>query len=59
MKDWNVSRRDLLKTLGVGAACLPLLHVTKAFGQASLPVVRHGSFQDEDLAIELDPDSVF
>jgi hypothetical protein len=30
MKDWNVSRRDLLKTLGVGAACLPLLNVTRA-----------------------------
>jgi hypothetical protein len=35
MKDWNVSRRDLLKTLGVGAACLPLLHVERAFGQTA------------------------
>src|SRR3954470_24766533 len=26
MNKWEVSRRDLLKQLGVGAACLPLLH---------------------------------
>jgi hypothetical protein len=32
MRDWNVSRRDLLKALGVGAACLPLAHVNRAFG---------------------------
>jgi hypothetical protein len=41
MKDWNVSRRDLLKSLGVGAACLPLLHAERAFGQS---VARKGLF---------------
>ncbi len=47
MKDWNLSRRDLLKALGVGAACLPLLHVERAFGQTAatrkrLFIVAHG-----------------
>ncbi len=32
--DWQATRRDLLKTLGVGAACLPLLPETKSFAQA-------------------------
>jgi hypothetical protein len=31
MKDWNLSRRDLLKTLGIGAACIPLVNVSRAF----------------------------
>jgi hypothetical protein len=35
MKDWNLARRDLLKTLGVGAACLPLLRAERAFGQTA------------------------
>src|SRR5580704_10783221 len=30
MRDWNLSRRDLLKSLGVGVACLPLVHVRRA-----------------------------
>jgi hypothetical protein len=33
MKNWNLARRDLLKGLGVGAACLPLLQATKSFAQ--------------------------
>jgi hypothetical protein len=28
--DWKLARRDLLKTLGVGAACLPLLRATRS-----------------------------
>jgi hypothetical protein len=28
--DWKLARRDLLKQLGVGAACLPLLRATRA-----------------------------
>jgi len=28
--DWTLARRDLLKRLGVGAACLPLLHASRA-----------------------------
>jgi hypothetical protein len=36
MKNWNLARRDLLKSLGVGAACLPLLRATKSWGQASV-----------------------
>ena len=35
MKNWNLARRDLLKGLGVGAACLPLLHATKSFAQGA------------------------
>jgi hypothetical protein len=30
MTDWTYARRDLLKTLGVGAACLPLLRARPA-----------------------------
>src|SRR5262247_3357048 len=33
MKNWNLARRDLLKHLGVGAACLPLLRATRSWGQ--------------------------
>ena len=32
MKNWHLARRDLLKQLGVGAACLPLLRAKGAFG---------------------------
>jgi len=32
MKNWKLARRDLLKSLGVGAACLPLLRSTKVYG---------------------------
>jgi len=28
--DWKLARRDLLKTLGVGAACIPLLTADRA-----------------------------
>ena len=31
MKNWELARRDLLKTLGVGAACLPMLRSSKAW----------------------------
>jgi hypothetical protein len=34
MKNWSLARRDLLKSLGAGAACLPLLRATRAFGQS-------------------------
>jgi hypothetical protein len=34
--NWNLARRDLLKSLGVGAACLPLLQATKSWGQAAV-----------------------
>ena len=34
MKDWRLARRDLLKRLGLGAACLPLLSATRARGAA-------------------------
>jgi hypothetical protein len=33
LKDWSPARRDVLKTLGVGAAMLPLLRAGKARGQ--------------------------
>jgi hypothetical protein len=36
MKDWHLARRDLLKRLGLGAACLPLLGASRARG-APLP----------------------
>jgi len=32
--NWNLARRDLLKSLGVGAACLPLLQATRSWAQA-------------------------
>jgi hypothetical protein len=35
MKNWTLARRDLLKSLGAGAACLPLLRATKAFGDGA------------------------
>jgi hypothetical protein len=31
MSDWDLRRRDLLKTLGVGVGCLPLLYSSKAW----------------------------
>lgn len=31
MKEWELCRRDLLKTLGVGAGCLPLLYSGRAW----------------------------
>jgi hypothetical protein len=31
MKDWELCRRDLLKTLGVGAGCLPFIHSSRAW----------------------------
>ena len=35
MKNWNLARRDLLKSLGIGAACLPLLRATKSYAAAA------------------------
>jgi hypothetical protein len=35
MTRWELSRRDLLKTLGVGTACLPLLSAGMARGQTA------------------------
>jgi hypothetical protein len=35
MKDWKLARRDLLKGLGVGVGCLPLLRATKSWGDAA------------------------
>jgi hypothetical protein len=32
-KDWSLARRDLLKSLGVGAACLPILQATRSYAQ--------------------------
>ena len=34
MTKWEIERRTLLKTLGVGGACLPLLRATKSYAQA-------------------------
>ena len=34
-QDWNLARRELLKGLGVGAACLPLLQATRSYAQAA------------------------
>ena len=34
MNKWEFSRRELLKGLGVGGACLPLLSATTSYGQA-------------------------
>jgi hypothetical protein len=35
MKNWDIARRDLLKSLGIGAACLPLLSSSKVWGQTA------------------------
>ncbi len=34
MRNWELSRRELLASLGIGAACLPLLHVTRTYAAA-------------------------
>jgi len=34
MKNWDLSRRDLLRALGVGAGCLPLLNASRVWSQA-------------------------
>ena len=34
-KDWSLARRELLKSLGVGAACLPILSATKSYAQTA------------------------
>jgi hypothetical protein len=36
MKNWDIARRDLLKSLGVGAACLPLLRSSKVWAQGGV-----------------------
>jgi hypothetical protein len=36
MKNWELARRDLLKQLGLGLACLPVLHSTRAWGQPAI-----------------------
>jgi hypothetical protein len=46
MKNWDLARRDLLKSLGVGAACLPLLRSSKlwaAEGAAKKLVIIHAT----------------
>jgi len=37
VRDWHQSRRDLLKRLGVGAACLPLLRAHRGWGAPAPP----------------------
>jgi hypothetical protein len=37
MTNWELSRRDLLKTLGLGGAMLPALRASKAWGQQGQP----------------------
>jgi hypothetical protein len=37
MTNWRLARRDLLKRLGIGAACLPLLRATQARGESGSP----------------------
>jgi hypothetical protein len=32
MTDWRLRRRDVLRRLGAGAACLPVLHATRSYG---------------------------
>jgi hypothetical protein len=34
-KDWALARRELLKSLGIGAACLPILQATKSYAQTA------------------------
>jgi hypothetical protein len=34
-KDWSLARRELLKSLGVGAACLPILSATRSYAQTA------------------------
>ena len=34
-KNWQLARRDLLKGLGLGAACLPILNATKSYAQVN------------------------
>jgi hypothetical protein len=41
MTNWHLARRDLLKQLGVGLACLPALQAKNAFGQAAGPAAKH------------------
>jgi hypothetical protein len=36
-KNWKLARRDLLKGLGVGAACLPLLRARRGWADAGAP----------------------
>ena len=33
MNKWDIARRDLLKSLGIGAACLPILQASAVFAQ--------------------------
>lgn len=35
MRNWELSRRSLLRGLGVGAGCLPLLRATRSYAQAA------------------------
>ncbi len=35
-KDWQLARRELLKGLGIGAACLPLLRATRSYAQEAV-----------------------
>jgi hypothetical protein len=44
-QDWQLARRELLKGLGVGAACLPLLSATKSYAQAAAGPRRLAIFQ--------------
>ena len=44
-QDWQLARRELLKGLGVGAACLPLLQATRSYAQAATGPRRLAIFQ--------------
>jgi hypothetical protein len=35
MKNWELARRDLLKQLGLGLACLPVLNATRSWAQGA------------------------
>jgi hypothetical protein len=37
MKKWELARRDLLKGLGLGMGCLPLLHASEVWSAAAQP----------------------